>query len=274
MDSWWQPLVYALLAGCAFAPLEWLVPERDETDAEHGHDDARGRRRTDALFASVGALLTHVILAGATGLTLAGLAHARRLGLDLDLGLRGAAALVVGLILFELAGYAYHRAAHRVPALWRLHAVHHSAPRMDWLASFRQHPVEIVLMTLVQNVPLVLLGVPIGAHALVVVLLALNTVFVHANLRVDHPLLRWLTHVVATPRFHHRHHARTGEVANYASLLPILDRLFGTYAGDRARSVGLDEPLPRSFFGLLCWPASRFALSRGSGGSGSGASSS
>jgi sterol desaturase/sphingolipid hydroxylase (fatty acid hydroxylase superfamily) len=258
MDAWWQPLVYALLAGCAFAPLEWLLPERDEHDAEHRHD-AGGRRRVDALFASVGALITHLLLAAATGLTLAALAHLRPY-LDLDLGLRGGAALVAGFLLFELAGYAYHRAAHTVPALWRLHAVHHSAPRMDWLASFRQHPIEIVLMTLVQNVPLVLLGVPLGAHALIVLLLALGTVYVHANLRIDHPALRWL---VATPRFHHRHHAREGAVANYAALLPILDRMFGTYADDRARSVGLDEPAPRSFVGLLVWPFSGSRMTLG-----------
>ena len=56
--------------------------------------------------------------------------------------------LLLGLMLFELCGYAYHRLAHRVPALWRLHAVHHSAPTLDWLASFRQHPLEIGLVTL------------------------------------------------------------------------------------------------------------------------------
>src|SRR5690606_2451125 len=94
----------------------------------------------------------------------------------------------LGLLVFELGGYAYHRLAHRVPALWRLHAVHHSAPAMDWLAAFRQHPLEIVLMTIAQNVPIVMLGVPLGEHAIVVLLLAVNTVFVHANLRVPRAL--------------------------------------------------------------------------------------
>ena len=92
--------------------------------------------------------------------------------------------MVVGLALFELAGYGYHRLAHRVPALWRLHEIHHSSETMDWLASFRQHPLEILLMTLAQNAPLVLLGIPLGAHATVLVLLKLATVFVHANIRV------------------------------------------------------------------------------------------
>jgi len=243
MDVWWHPLVYALLAGLAFAPLEHLLPEREDVRA-----GLRAGWGTDALFASVGALLTKLLLAGATGACMALLVHLR----PLDLELPGWLGLLVGLALFELAGYAYHRAAHASPLLWRFHAVHHSAERMDWLASFRQHPVEIVAMTLVQNVPLVLLGVPIGSHALVVLLLALNTVFVHANLGVDHPVLRWL---IATPRFHHRHHDRDAPAANFASLLPILDRLFGSYSDARAQTFGLDDvQLPRDFVGLLAHP--------------------
>ena len=133
---------------------------------------------------------------------------------------RFVADVAVGLLLFELGGYAYHRLAHAVPALWRLHEIHHSSETMDWLASFRQHPLEIVLVTLAQNAPLVLLGVPLGAHAAVLVALKLATVFVHSNVRVPIGPLRF---VVATPRFHHRHHQRDGAVANFA-VVPALPR--------------------------------------------------
>jgi sterol desaturase/sphingolipid hydroxylase (fatty acid hydroxylase superfamily) len=241
MEAWWQPLIYAVLVGCVFAPLEWLLPERESQGVD------RRAALTDALFAGIGGLLTHVLLALVMGVALTVVARVELV----DLGLHGPAALLVGLLVFELGGYAYHRAAHVIPALWRYHAVHHSAPQMNWLASFRQHPVEILLMTLAQNVPLVLLGVPIGAHALVVLLLGLNTVFVHANLSIDPPILRW---VIATPRFHHRHHDRDARPANFASLFPIIDRLFGSHAGDRARSFGLAEAHPRSFWALLAWP--------------------
>lgn len=252
----WMPLIYAVLAGCVFAPLEWLLPERDE------RLDRRATL-TNAGFATIGNLLTHALLAASMGVALGAAARVEWL----DLGVRGPAALIIGLLVFELGGYAYHRAAHAVPALWRLHAVHHSAPQMNWLAAYRQHPLEIVLMTMAQNLPLVLLGVPIGAHALVVVLLALNTVFVHTNLRKPpwlrwHPWLRWL---IATPRFHHRHHDRDAQPANFASLLPILDRVFGSYADAPAHQFGLAEPHPTRFWALLAWPflmtdASRFAL--------------
>lgn len=150
--------------------------------------------------------------------------------------------------LFELAGYAYHRLAHRVPALWRLHAIHHTSDTMDWLAAFRQHPLEIVLMTLVQNLPLVLLGLPLGEHAWVVLLLRLNTVFVHSNLQMPD----WIGQLVATPRFHHRHHDRDLEGANYATLFPWIDRLFRTFCPKQSVHHGLqrDRP-PSSGFGAL-----------------------
>jgi len=149
--------------------------------------------------------------------------------------LRVVSELFVGLFVFELAGYAYHRVAHRLPLLWRLHRVHHSSTHMDALASFRQHPLEIVLLTLAQNAPLVLLGISLGSHTTLLLLLRLNTVFVHANLRTPRGPHRLL---FATPEFHHRHHAADGENANFASLLPAIDWVFGThYNEDEARLV-------------------------------------
>ncbi len=122
----------------------------------------------------------------------------------------------MGLLAFELMSYGYHRAAHALPGLSALHDVHHSNEHMDWLAGFRQHPLEVLLMTLAQNLPLVLLGVPLGTHGLAAIAMRLNTQFVHANLRTP----GWLAPLVATPAFHHRHHQRTRQVANYAALFP------------------------------------------------------
>jgi sterol desaturase/sphingolipid hydroxylase (fatty acid hydroxylase superfamily) len=70
----------------------------------------------------------------------------------------------------------------------------------------------------------------------VVVTLRLATVFVHANLRVPEGPWNWF---VATPRFHHRHHQAGGITGNYASLLPAVDRIFGTYRSETATVFGL-----------------------------------
>jgi sterol desaturase/sphingolipid hydroxylase (fatty acid hydroxylase superfamily) len=164
--------------------------------------------------------------------------------------------LAAGLLLFDLAGYAAHRLAHRVPVLWRLHEVHHASETMDWLAAFRQHPLEIVWMTMIQNAPLVLLGIPLGAHAAVLGALQLHTVFVHANLRV--PAGPWGL-LLATPAFHHRHHQRDGAVRNFAAVFSAIDRLFGTHDPAPAGPVGLARRAPAGFFGLLAYPLRRRA---------------
>jgi len=111
-----------------------------------------------------------------------------------------------------------------------------------------------VLVTLAQNAPLVLLGVPLGAHATVLVGLKLATVFVHSNIRVPIGPLRF---VVATPRFHHRHHQRDGAAANFASFLPFIDLLFGSHSDATSDRFGVARKLPDSFVGLLVAPLRR-----------------
>jgi len=240
-------LAYAGLVALVFIPLERLSP---------AHRLGQRSMRTDILFATVATLAVQLALFFGVGWLLF---QAEKVALDTQHALREVQPstlrtlleICVGLLIFELCGYFYHRLAHRVPLLWRLHAVHHSSAHMDWLASFRQHPLEIVLMTAVQNLPLVLLGIPLGAHAAVVLVLRLNTVFVHANLAFKDGI--W-SHIFATPAFHHRHHQKHGRPKNFASLFPWLDKVFGTHDRSVAKHFGLDVDMPTSFQGLMLHP--------------------
>jgi sterol desaturase/sphingolipid hydroxylase (fatty acid hydroxylase superfamily) len=246
-DAVVRVLLFTALAGLAFAPLEHLFGRHRGT--------ARPGRMADLGFATIGSVLVLFGVATLVGGVLAGLeGFALEDPLFAGIGSRPARMALevgVGLVAFEAVGYAYHRLAHTVPWMWRLHAVHHSSERMDWLASFRQHPFEIMLVTLAQNAPLVLLGLPLGSHALVLLALRLNTVFVHADLQLPRG---WWSEVLATPAFHHRHHQRDGAPRNFAALFPWLDRLFGTHDAAPAGPVGLPTPTPRSFVGLLVLP--------------------
>jgi sterol desaturase/sphingolipid hydroxylase (fatty acid hydroxylase superfamily) len=241
-----RTLLFAGLVGLAFAPLERVLGARR---------GARSARTTDLAFATLGQLVVALgVVFGVGGV----LAHLEALGPDRPVlgfveppAMRGVLHVLLGLVLFDLAGYAYHRLAHRIPWMWRLHRVHHSAERMDWLASFRQHPVEILLVTLVQNVPLVILGIPLGAHAGVLLFLRVHTVFVHADLELPDG---WWSRVLAMPAFHHRHHDRLGAPRNFAALLPAIDRCFGTASAQRTDDVGLSGGSPRGFAALLLWP--------------------
>jgi lathosterol oxidase len=44
----------------------------------------------------------------------------------------------------DFVQYWVHRAFHRVPWLWRFHAVHHSSRALDWLAGSRPHVVDVL----------------------------------------------------------------------------------------------------------------------------------
>lgn len=255
IDAVVRVLLFTALAGLAFAPLEHLFGRH--------RGAARSGRMADLGFATFGGALVLLGVATLVGGALAGLE-----GLSLEeplfagIGSRSARTALevgVGLVVFELVGYAYHRLAHAVPWMWRLHEVHHSSERMDWLASFRQHPLEIVLVTLAQNAPLVLLGLPLGSHALVLLALRLNTVFVHADLQLPRG---WWCELVATPAFHHRHHQRDGVPRNFSAVFPWIDRLLGTHDAAPAGPVGLPTPVPQSFLGLLLRPFVRLHAGR------------
>jgi sterol desaturase/sphingolipid hydroxylase (fatty acid hydroxylase superfamily) len=132
--------------------------------------------------------------------------------------------LAEALLVLELISYGTHRAFHTVPALWRIHAVHHSSEHLDWLASLRVHPLDQTLTRAVQFLGLSALGFPVQIFGGATVLLGLWAIFLHANVRFRFgPLEK----IVATPAFHHWHHAREAN-GNFAGLFPWVDTLFGT----------------------------------------------
>lgn len=162
-------------------------------------------------------------------------------------------AVQFGLIVLvaDLTQYGQHRLFHRIPFLWRFHAVHHSIERMDWLAGSRLHFLEVLFQRALVIAPVHLLGFGREAIDLYVVFAGLITVFIHANLGID---LGWLRYLVATPAFHHWHHAAEEEARdrNFAVHLPVLDVLFGTFHLPQGRWPAryglLDDKLPK---GLL-----------------------
>lgn len=149
---------------------------------------------------------------------------------DLPFGARLIAALVVG----EIGFYWGHRWSHEIPFLWRFHAVHHSAEEVDFLSNTRAHPIDMAFTRLCGFVPLYVVGLAQGTgnHTDLVPLLVvfIGTIwgfFIHANIRWR---FGWLESVVATPAFHRWHHTNDEyRNHNYASMLPVFDRLFGTW---------------------------------------------
>jgi sterol desaturase/sphingolipid hydroxylase (fatty acid hydroxylase superfamily) len=150
--------------------------------------------------------------------------------------------LFTALLVAEVGLYWGHRWCHEIPALWRFHVVHHSPTHVDWLVNSRGHPVDFIFTRLCGLSPLYALGLgnPIeGDPGVIPVLVMLIGpawgFFIHANVRWRFGPLEWL---IATPAFHHWHHANDGAAAlnkNYAPLWPWMDRLFGTFHLPRDR---------------------------------------
>lgn len=169
------------------------------------------------------------------------------------------AQFVLAVLVADLAQALLHRAYHRLPLLWRFHAVHHSSTHIDWLAGSRMHPVEILLTRSLVLVPVVVLGFDPAVVNAYIVLAGTQAVVAHANLRID---FGWLEHVLVTPRYHHWHHARDPRWAdaNYAIHLPVVDRLLGTHrlpaSGTWPDDYGLHDPreVPAGFFAQLVRP--------------------
>ena len=161
------------------------------------------------------------------------------------------------IVVSDLVVYGVHRAWHRVPFLWRIHAIHHSSETLDWLAGFRLHVAEAIGTRAIAFVPIFALGFRQSAIVAYLVFISLHAVFIHANLRFRFGLFE---NVFVTPRYHHFHHADEPEAidTNFALHLPLLDRIFGTHYLPRdrwPRRYGLTSTrIPKSYLGQLVHP--------------------
>lgn len=157
-------------------------------------------------------------------------------------------AVVVSVVAMDFIIYLQHVMVHAVPALWRLHRMHHADLDFDVTTGARFHPVEIILSMLIKFATIVVLGPAVIAVVVFEVLLNATAMFNHGNVRLPLGLDRLLRWIVVTPDMHRVHHSVEDDEANsnFGFNLPWWDRLLGTYrdqprAGHTGMTIGIHK---------------------------------
>jgi len=137
----------------------------------------------------------------------------------------------VSILLLDLAVYLQHVMFHALPALWRLHRMHHADLDFDVTTGLRFHPLEILISMVWKMAVIAALGAPAGAVLVFEVLLNATSMFNHSNLAIPRGFDRVLRWFVVTPDMHRVHHSihRDETNSNFGFNLPWWDRLLGTY---------------------------------------------
>jgi sterol desaturase/sphingolipid hydroxylase (fatty acid hydroxylase superfamily) len=248
-------ILNVLFTGLLFIPVERLFAQNKSQEV------FRDEWREDLFYYLVSSLFVQVL----TYLTLAPsnfVIHNQELG-SVRIWARELpwiAQLVAIMLLTDIAQYWLHRAFHRVPFLWRFHAVHHSARSMDWIAGARMHFAEIIVLRSVTATPMLVMGFDESAIQAYMLIVYVYSTFIHSNLRGSFGILE---QVLVVPRFHHWHHGIEKEATdvNFAIHFPFLDRLFGTHHLPEARwpaAYGIEgHPVPKGYWRQLLYPFRR-----------------
>jgi sterol desaturase/sphingolipid hydroxylase (fatty acid hydroxylase superfamily) len=151
-------------------------------------------------------------------------------------------AVPLAVVVMDLVIWLQHVMVHAVPALWRLHRVHHADIDYDLTTGARFHPIEIVLSMGIKFATIVLLGAPVLAVLVFEILLSACAMFNHGNIRLPASVDRVLRWFMVTPDMHRVHHSVEDDESNsnFGFNLTWWDRLFGTYQAEpRAGQVGM-----------------------------------
>jgi sterol desaturase/sphingolipid hydroxylase (fatty acid hydroxylase superfamily) len=138
-------------------------------------------------------------------------------------------ALAASFVLLDFFGYWSHRLLHKIPLLWRLHALHHSDTDLDVTTTIRHHPAEALVQATCDAALALLFGFPPRAVLLYAGMVLAVQTFHHGNVMLP-ARLRWLSHGLITPDLHRLHHSMSyaENNSNFGNLVPFWDRLFGT----------------------------------------------
>lgn len=173
--------------------------------------------------------------------------------------------LALYVLAMDLMEYLFHRAQHRIPALWAMHSLHHSDTALNASTTSRHYWAEhgLKMLTIYLAVGLLFRAPPevLGAYAL----LAYYHVIPHMNIRLGFGRLSFLLN---SPQYHRLHHSALPAHfdKNFAGLFPVYDLIFGTYRRPEPGEyppTGLESgEQPHGYLDAFLWPARDFLKSK------------
>ena len=167
--------------------------------------------------------------------------------------LPGWLAVVLFIVVADLAEYVFHRLQHRIPLLWSMHSLHHSDPEMSVLTTNRHFWADPLFKTITVWSAAAVVITPTPAAFAIYATLSLWNFVSHSQLKLDLGRWSWLLN---TPAYHRRHHSSDPAHydSNFAALFPLWDVVVGDYhRPDGYPATGLDLR-PRTLGQVLAWP--------------------
>ncbi len=140
--------------------------------------------------------------------------------------------LIIAILILDLiAQYGVHYFLHKVPAMWRLHIVHHSDKNVDATTGTRHHPIDFIIRETFALIAVFITGMPIAFYLFYRILSVLFTYWTHANIALPLALDKGLSYIIVTPNMHkfHHHFELPWTDSNYGNMFSIWDRIFGTF---------------------------------------------
>lgn len=155
---------------------------------------------------------------------------------------------ILAIVIIDFLGYIFHFLGHKTHFLWRFHQIHHSDQIFDSSLTYRLHPIESILFTLIVIlIAVFLIGFSFTAIAVGVVVRMIFTIGVHININISQKFDNIIRKIFVTPKMHLLHHSqRISETnSNYGIVLSLWDKIFSTYniepsLGYEKMEIGLD----------------------------------
>lgn len=218
---------FQLLRGAGFA-LAAVLAVGLQRIAPHAGLRGSGRVNLGLWAVNLGVM---TVACGACACTVSRWAAARHVGL-LNLGavpLWGAVPATI--IVLDFVSYAWHRANHVVPLLWRFHQVHHSDTTFTASTGVRFHPGELILSLPLRLAAVVVLGAPPAAVVIFETLFAVANLVEHGDIDLSARLEAVVGRLAVTPALHRFHHIRSWPErdSNFGTIFVVWDRVLRTY---------------------------------------------